>query len=131
MKKIRIRVACELEIPDHRDVLSPSEDETEHLMIDGKFYQPDITWLEYKGKDAEGYLTIRESNMREITSPFAKRLSGKYPGLTPAEVQTVGLIREGKTTKEIAELLCVSENTVSSNRFHIFLLRICYVCHGM
>jgi DNA-binding NarL/FixJ family response regulator len=35
------------------------------------------------------------------------------------EVQTADLIKEGKATKEIAELLNVSVNTVSSNRFHI------------
>ena len=33
--------------------------------------------------------------------------------------KTAGLIREGKTTQEIAESLCVSENTVSAHRFHI------------
>jgi DNA-binding CsgD family transcriptional regulator len=69
--------------------------------------------------DQMTYLTIIESHMQEITSPFTRRLSEKYLGLTPVEVQTVGLIREGKTTQEIADLLCVSENTVSSNRFHI------------
>jgi PAS domain S-box-containing protein len=71
------------------------------------------------GGEQMTYLTILESHVREIISPFAKRLSEKHPGLTPVEVQTVGLIREGKTTQEIAELLCVSENTVASNRFHI------------
>ena len=65
------------------------------------------------------YLTILESHMREITSPFTKKLSEKYFGLSPLEVQTLGLIREGKTTLEIAELMCVSENTVSSHRLHI------------
>jgi DNA-binding CsgD family transcriptional regulator len=29
------------------------------------------------------------------------------------------LIREGKTTKETPEVLCVSENAASSNCFHI------------
>ncbi len=65
------------------------------------------------------YLTIIESNIQEITSPFTKRLLGKYLGLTPMEVQAASLIKEGKATKEIAELLNVSENTVSSIRFHI------------
>jgi PAS domain S-box-containing protein len=65
------------------------------------------------------YLNILESHIQEIVSPFAKVLSEKYLGLTPLEVQTAGLIREGKTTKEIAETLCVSENTVSSHRFHM------------
>ena len=71
------------------------------------------------GGDQMTYLTILESHMQDITSPFTKRLSEKYFGFTPVEVQTVDLIREGKTTQEVAELLCVSENTVSSNRFHI------------
>jgi PAS domain S-box-containing protein len=69
--------------------------------------------------DQMTYLKILESHMREITSPFTRKLSEKYFGLTPLEVQTASLIKEGKTTQEIAELLCVSENTVSSHRFHI------------
>ncbi len=69
--------------------------------------------------DQTTYLTIIESHMREITSPFTRRLSEKYLGLTPTEVQAANLIKEGKTTQEIAELLSVSENTVSAHRFHI------------
>ncbi len=69
--------------------------------------------------DQVTYLSIIESHMLEITSPFTRRLSEKYLGFTPVEVQTADLIREGKTTQEIADVLCVSENTVSSNRFHI------------
>jgi PAS domain S-box-containing protein len=71
------------------------------------------------GGDQMTYLTILESHMREIISPFTKRLSDKYLGLTPLEVQVAGLIKEGKTTKEIAESLVVSVNTVSAHRFHI------------
>ncbi|MFZ2446055.1 MAG: PAS domain S-box protein [Syntrophobacteraceae bacterium] len=71
------------------------------------------------GGDQMTYLTILESHMREIISPFAKRLSERYLGLTPVEVQAAGLIKEGKTTKEIAESLGISANTVSSHRFHI------------
>ncbi len=55
MKKIRVTVSCELEIPDDWNMRSPIEDEPEHLMIEGKFYEPGLMWLEYKGKDAEGY----------------------------------------------------------------------------
>ena len=70
-------------------------------------------------EDQMTYLTILESHLEELTSPFTKRLSQKYLGLTPLEIQAANLIKEGKTTKEIAETLCVSENTVSSHRFHI------------
>lgn len=71
------------------------------------------------GGDQVTYLTILESHIQEIISPFTKRLSEKYLGLTPTEVQAAALIKEGKTTQEIAELLCISENTVSAHRFHI------------
>jgi len=69
--------------------------------------------------DQATYLTILESHIREVTSPFARKLSERYQGLTPVEVQAAGLIKEGKTTKEIADSLGVSTNTVSSHRFHI------------
>lgn len=55
MQKIRVRVAYELEIPDDWKILSPTEDETKHLKIDGRFYMPDLMWMEYKGKDADGH----------------------------------------------------------------------------
>jgi DNA-binding CsgD family transcriptional regulator len=69
--------------------------------------------------DQMSYLTVLESQLLALATPFAKMLSQRYFGLTPLEVQNAGLIREGKTTQEIAALLCVSENTVSSHRFHI------------
>ncbi len=70
-------------------------------------------------EDQLTYLTILESHIDELTAPFTKRLSQKYLGLTSLEIQAANLIKEGKTTKEIAETLHVSENTVSSHRFHI------------
>ena len=57
MPKIRVRVSYELEIPDDWKVLAPSEDGEKHLRIDGRFFQPDIMWVEYKGKNAEGHET--------------------------------------------------------------------------
>lgn len=71
------------------------------------------------GEEQLTYLTLLESHLEEITSPFAKRLSQAYLGLTPLEIQAATLIKEGKTTKEIAETLRVSGNTVASYRFHI------------
>ncbi len=62
MKKIRVTVSCELEVPAHWDVLSPFEDEPEHLLAEGKFYQPRIMWMEYKGKDEEGHETCEDAD---------------------------------------------------------------------
>jgi len=62
---------------------------------------------------------ILESNMNEVLSPFTTRLSSRFLSLTPAEIKVASLIKDGKTSKEIASLLHASENTIRSHRFHI------------
>lgn len=65
------------------------------------------------------YLGIIESNLNNIISAFAQKLSSKYLGLTSKEIQVADLIREGKTSKEIAELLNVSMSAVEFHRNNI------------
>jgi len=65
------------------------------------------------------YLNVLESNLKEIISPFAKKLSAQYLNLTNREVQVANLIKEGKTTKEIASFLNVSDSAVNVYRYHI------------
>jgi PAS domain S-box-containing protein len=62
---------------------------------------------------------ILESNMKEIVSPFVTKLSSRFLSLTPTEIQVASLVKDGKSSKEIAALLNASENTVRSHRFHI------------
>ena len=62
---------------------------------------------------------ILESNMKEIFSPFVTKLSSRFLSLTPTEIKVASLIKDGKTSKEIAALLLASENTIRSHRFHI------------
>jgi PAS domain S-box-containing protein len=62
---------------------------------------------------------ILESNMKEIFSPFVTKLSSRFLSLTPTEIKVASLIKDGKTSKEIADLLHASENTIRSHRFHI------------
>jgi PAS domain S-box-containing protein len=59
---------------------------------------------------------ILESNLREVVSPFSRRLSSSHLGLTPTEIKVAALIRQGKTTKEIAELFNVSPRTTEAHR---------------
>jgi PAS domain S-box-containing protein len=65
------------------------------------------------------YVTILESNLKNIVSPFSQRLSSKYLNLTPKEIQIANLIRDGRTTKEIAELLNASPGTIDFHRNNI------------
>lgn len=64
-------------------------------------------------------LDILESNLNEIVSPFAQRLSNSFLKLTPTEIQVANFIRQGKTTKEIAEMLNLSAKTIEFHRDNI------------
>ena len=74
------------------------------------------THVDLKGMS---YVHVLESNLIDIVSPFAQKLSVKYMNLTKREVQIANLIKEGKTTKEIASFLNVSESAVNVFRYHI------------
>ena len=65
------------------------------------------------------FLEIIESHLKEITSPFLRTLSRQLAGLTPMEIQVADLVREGKTTKEIAQILYTSEDSVSFHRHNL------------
>ena len=82
---------------------------------------PHIQGLKKSGLDAHQrtLVSILESNLNNIVSPFTIKLSSKLCGLTPMEIRVADFVKEGKTNKEIAELLCLSKNTILSHRFHI------------
>ena len=65
------------------------------------------------------YVDIMESNLQDIVSPFLLRLYNQYNNLTPSEVQVAELIKQGKTSKEIAELFNLSPKTIESYRENI------------
>jgi DNA-binding CsgD family transcriptional regulator len=65
------------------------------------------------------YVNILESNLNDIISPFLQKLSSKYMDFTPTEIQVANLVREGKPTKEISELLNISERGIEFHRNNI------------
>jgi len=62
------------------------------------------------------FVEIIQSNIDDILSPFAHKLSYKYLNFTPTELQVADLVKQGLRTKEIAELLNSSPETVFGHR---------------
>ena len=65
------------------------------------------------------YLNILESNLKEIVSPFASKLSFRYLDFTPKEILVADLIKDGKQDKDIAEILNITLDTVKTHRQNI------------
>jgi DNA-binding CsgD family transcriptional regulator len=59
---------------------------------------------------------IIESRLAEIAVPFLNRLTDIHRILTPREIDVAALVREGRTSKEIAELLNISVSGVDFHR---------------
>ena len=83
-----------------------------------KLVFPYIEKLENIGlnEDAQTFVNIIKSNINDLISPLASNLSSKYFALTPTEIQIADLIKQGKTSKEIASMLNVSPKAVSFHR---------------
>lgn len=67
----------------------------------------------------QGFLEIAEAQLNEILSPFLRGVSPGYLKLTPTEIQVANLVKQGKSTKEIADLMNLSARTVEVNRNNI------------
>ncbi len=65
------------------------------------------------------YVEIMKSNLNDIISPFVTGLSPKPVLLTPSEIQITNLIKQGKTTKQIAGILNLSARTIEFHRDNI------------
>lgn len=59
---------------------------------------------------------IAEENLKKIVSPFLRNLASNYLELTPREIQVANLVKEGKTTKEMTEILNISATAVDFHR---------------
>jgi DNA-binding CsgD family transcriptional regulator len=64
-------------------------------------------------------VSILEANLKGIVSPFARELTRNYLRFTPTEIQVANLVKQGNTTKEIADLMNVSGKTIESHRKNI------------
>jgi PAS domain S-box-containing protein len=70
-------------------------------------------------KKSRDYLSALENNLDTITSTFFRRLTTKYVNLTATEIEVANLVKNGKSIKDIADLLSISGKTVEVHRMNI------------
>jgi DNA-binding CsgD family transcriptional regulator len=82
------------------------------------FADPYLEKLKNSGlnETQKGYLDILESGLHELVSPFSRDLAASETNLTPTEARITNLIRFGKSSKEIAEVLNLSIKTIETHR---------------
>ena len=68
-----------------------------------------------KSKDRT-LVEIIDTHLHDIISPLLQRFTHAKILLTPQEMQVASLVKDGKTSKEIADVLNVSETTVNFHR---------------
>jgi DNA-binding CsgD family transcriptional regulator len=62
---------------------------------------------------------IIESNLNDVLSPFIKSMASRYENFTPKEIQIANLMKKGRTTKEISQILNLSPRTIDIHRYNI------------
>ena len=70
-------------------------------------------------KRQKSILNTLEAGLRDISSPFANRVSSRFYGLSPMEIRVAKLVRDGMANKEIADILHLSKSTILTHRHHI------------
>ena len=68
-----------------------------------------------KAKDRT-LVEIIDTHLQDIISPLLQRFVNARILLTPQEMQVASLVKDGKTSKEIADVLNISETTVNFHR---------------
>ena len=64
-------------------------------------------------------LNIIKTNLSEVIKPIATKLTSKIINLSPNEVRVANMVKDGKTSKEIADIIHISENTVKEHKSYI------------
>lgn len=83
-----------------------------------KLVMPYLEELNYHRLDERSLnlLNIVHQRLEEIAAPFLNRLTSLNRLLTPREIDVAALVREGRTSKEIADVLNVSVSAVDFHR---------------
>ncbi len=65
------------------------------------------------------YIDMLEHNIKEIASSFGRKISEESMNLTPREIEISNLVKNGFTSKEMAEVLYISPRSIERHRYNI------------
>lgn len=108
-----------------RAVLSRLEEEKQEIRSSilaniQKILMPIVLQLELDVTGRQrSYVTLLRQNLQEIASPFLNQIYRDHVELSPAEIAISTMIRNGLSSKEIAQLRCISPATVRRHRENI------------
>ena len=108
-----------------RTVLAKLEDEKREIRNSilaniQKIIMPIVLELELAVTGRQrSYVTVLRQSLQEIASSFLSQLTRQHVELTPVEIAISAMIRNGLSTKEIAQLRSITEATVRRHRENI------------
>jgi len=100
-----------------RDEDKKRTEETIYINVD-QLVLPYVEQL-FQGRLTEKQRTLTEvidTNLRDIVSPFLRTLTTVHTMLTPQEIEVANMVRSGRSSKEIAEVLGISVSGVDFHR---------------
>lgn len=105
-------------------VLLRQRDEDKKRIEETIYVNVDRLVLPYVEQLLQGRLTekqrtlteVIDTNLRDIVSPFLRSLTAVNTLLTPQEIEVANMVRSGRSSKEIAEVLGISVSGVDFHR---------------
>jgi DNA-binding CsgD family transcriptional regulator/flagellar hook-basal body complex protein FliE len=112
---VALRVLLNRQTEDNKKLEERLHVNIEELVV------PYLEKLKQAGLDGryQDYLTLLEANLNDIVSPFIQNISAVYRNLTPTEIRVAEMIKQGKASKDIAEILNSSVGTINTHRNNI------------
>jgi len=108
-----------------KEVLSKVQEEKEEIAMRvqanvDKIIMPIFSILEKNTSFKETHvLNLLKKNLEEVTAPFTNAISKEFLSLSPVEIQICNYIKNGFSTKDVAQLRGIAIATVNRHREHI------------
>jgi PAS domain S-box-containing protein len=113
-KNITLKQLLDQREKEKQELREEMNKKLQHLIL------PLIGRIQANGTDSDKkYLKALIHNLKEIITPLFSRTLQNMDLLSPREVEICHLINQGCSSKEIAEMLCLSVQTINTHRKNI------------